>query len=223
MDGLPNARFLPVTIGVLAVLLGVKAIALTETALAGESGEGTRAPAIVRVDRPSDPLISPHPKQSVIVASAAPGHMEPSRSVSDPSLLVDLQQEKASLDRERSALKVREAAADAVSEALERRMTALDALNHKLAESVTSRQAQDEAAWAGLVKVYEAMRPDDAATIFNGLEIHTLLQLLARMNERKAALVLGAMQPERARVATQMLAQQRLRDPIGSTPVIPQG
>ena len=53
------------------------------------------------------------------------------------------------------------------------------------------------------------MRPADAANIFNALELRTLLALLDRMNDRKAALILASMQPERARLATQMLAQQR--------------
>ncbi len=75
------------------------------------------------------------------------------------------------------------------------------------------RQRQDEN-WSGLVKIYESMKPRDAATIFDVLDMHVVLEVLDRMNERKAAAVLAGMQPERARLATQMLAQKRLRQDV---------
>ena len=55
------------------------------------------------------------------------------------------------------------------------------------------------------------MRPRDAATIFNDLESPVLLQVLDRMKEAKAAPILAAMTPERARAATAQLAQWRNR------------
>jgi flagellar motility protein MotE (MotC chaperone) len=61
------------------------------------------------------------------------------------------------------------------------------------------------------VHVYEAMKPRDAATIFDALDMQVLLQVLDRMQDRKAAPVLAAMQPDRARLATQLLAEMRLR------------
>ncbi len=213
MRGLSNARFLPATIGLIAVLLGVKAITLTETALAGETGAGGQAQAGGLADNRPDRVTLQMVAPPLTLRHGVKGNLDAGEAIPDQRLADDLQREKAAMDRERSALDAREAATLAASDALDRRMTALEALDHKLSDAVTAHHAQDDTAWSGLVKVYEAMRPDDAATIFDGLEIHTLLQLLARMNERKAALVLGAMQPERARVATQMLAQQRLGEP----------
>ena len=213
MRGLSNARFLPATIGLIAVLLGVKAITLTEAALAGETGAGGQAQPGGLADKRPDRVIPPPVASALIVPHGVQGRLDVGKEMPDQRLAEDLQREKAAMDRERLALDAREAATLAASDALDRRMTALEALDHKLSDAVTAHHVQDDSAWSGLVKVYEAMRPDDAATIFNGLEMHTLLQLLARMNERKAALVLGAMQPERARVATQMLAQQRLGEP----------
>ncbi len=63
--------------------------------------------------------------------------------------------------------------------------------------------------WAGLVQTYEAMKPREAAAIFDALDMQVLLQVLDRMQERRAAPVLAAMQPDRARLATQMLAEMR--------------
>lgn len=72
-----------------------------------------------------------------------------------------------------------------------------------------------------MVKTYEAMRPRDAATILNELDTPVLLQVLDRMKEAKAALVLAAMQPDRARAATTGLAEVRSRSvaaPVLATP-----
>ena len=212
MAGLPNARFLPVTIGLIAGLLGVKAVVLTETALAGETGAAAGPAAAAFVDKTPTAARSPLVRHPTIRVDTM-HRPDRGKAGADAALVTSLEKEKADLDHRTSELDAREAAFRAASEALDRRMTSLEALDHKLSNALETRKAQDDTAWLGLVKVYEAMRPDDAATIFNGLEIHTLLQLLGRMNERKAALVLGAMQPERARIATQMLAEQRLQEP----------
>ena len=52
-------------------------------------------------------------------------------------------------------------------------------------------------------------RSREAATIFNDLEMPVLLQVVDRMKEAKAAPVLAAMQPDKARDLTAKLAQLR--------------
>jgi flagellar motility protein MotE (MotC chaperone) len=64
------------------------------------------------------------------------------------------------------------------------------------------------------------MKPKDAAIIFNDLQMPVLLQVMNRMKEAKAALVLAAMTPDRAREVTGELAKLRTGKPPGqSTPV----
>ncbi len=53
------------------------------------------------------------------------------------------------------------------------------------------------------------MKPRDAATIFNDLSMPVLLQLLDRMKDSKAAAVMAAMNPDKARDVTAELAQMR--------------
>ncbi len=89
------------------------------------------------------------------------------------------------------------------------RVDELTALQARLEALEAGRREHDEANWRGLVKLYEAMRPRDAAAIFNDLDKAVLLAVLDRMKEAKAAPVLAAMLPERARQATTELAQLR--------------
>jgi flagellar motility protein MotE (MotC chaperone) len=78
----------------------------------------------------------------------------------------------------------------------------MPSLQARLEQLDQTRRERDDANWRGLVKTYEAMRPRDAAAILNDMDPPVLLQVLDRMKEAKAALVLAAMQPDRARTAT---------------------
>ncbi len=55
------------------------------------------------------------------------------------------------------------------------------------------------------------MKPRDAAAIFNDLDQPVLLQVIDRMKEAKAAPILAAMQPDKARDLTAKLADMRTR------------
>ena len=59
------------------------------------------------------------------------------------------------------------------------------------------------------MKLYEGMRPRDAAAIFNALDKTVLLELLDRMKPGKASPVLASMEPEKARQITTDLAAKR--------------
>ena len=85
----------------------------------------------------------------------------------------------------------------------------LGALQNKLQDLEGARQQRDEAGWQGLVKLYETMKPRDAAVIFNDLQMSVLVPLVDRMKEAKAALIMAAMNPDKARDVTAQLAQVR--------------
>jgi len=141
----------------------------------------------------------------------ATGPVEPPISDSERTLLLDLRGRRAELDAQAAALAAREATLGAAEKRLAGRLDELNALQKRLEALGAERQAHEEANWRGLVKLYETMRPRDAAGIFNDLDLAVLLPVLDRMKEAKAAPVLAAMQPERARQVTAELAQMRTR------------
>jgi flagellar motility protein MotE (MotC chaperone) len=97
--------------------------------------------------------------------------------------------------------------------AAERRLTQrveeLTALQALLETLERDRAAREEVGVRGLVKLYEGMRPRDAAVIFDELEMPVLVPIVDRMREAKASPVLAAMRPDRARVLTAELARLR--------------
>lgn len=74
-----------------------------------------------------------------------------------------------------------------------------------------------------LVKIYEGMKPKEAATIFNTLDMDVLLSVISRMSERKSSPVLAAMAPDKARLVTiRLAAQRKLPDMPKPTAITPE-
>ena len=59
-----------------------------------------------------------------------------------------------------------------------------------------------------LVSIYSNMKPKDAATIFNELDMTVLLDVMQTMKERKVAPIIAAMNAKRARQLTKQLAER---------------
>jgi len=165
-----------------------------------------------RKDAPPAPPFAP--------PAAAPA--EPPVNEAERALLLDLRTRRTVLDAREQALANREATQAAAEQHLNERVAQLTALQTRLEQLDQTRRERDEANWRGLVKTYEAMRPRDAAAILNDMDPPVLLQVLDRMKETKAALVLAAMQPDRARTATAALAQSRSRS-VAAPTLSPQG
>lgn len=60
-----------------------------------------------------------------------------------------------------------------------------------------------------LVGIYSNMKPKSAAAIFNDMDMDTLLQVLRGMNTRKIAPIMAAMNPEKSRLVTRELSEDR--------------
>ena len=174
---------------------GAKPAAHGEAAAAPAKAEAASAPKPAAPQPPREPSAPPPP----VVSDA------------ERQLLQDLRGRRQELEAREQTLSQREGVLNAAERRLSDRVGQLTALQARLESLEKDRQDHDDANWAGLVKVYETMKPREAASIFNEMDMPVLLHVLDRMKEAKAALVLGAMLPERARLATTQLATQRTR------------
>ena len=129
----------------------------------------------------------------------------------EKAVLLDLRARREQLDAREVALASRESLLIATEKKLSARVEELQGLQQRLESLDTSHKQQDNAAWQGLVKVYEDMKPRDAAAIFNDLGMPVLLAVVDRMKEAKAAAVLAAMVPDKARDVTMQLAMKRTK------------
>lgn len=101
---------------------------------------------------------------------------------------------------------------DAAESRLEAQIAELQALRTTIEGLVRKYDDQEQAEIESVVKIYETMKPKDAARILGELEMETLLGIMERMNTRKTAPILAAMPPKRARAVTTELARQRSVD-----------
>lgn len=193
---MPALRPLPLAIVVMVLLTGVKTAGLVQ------------AIEVASPARASPPAPAPKP-QAAAEPAAAPAASESPVSEAERATLQDLRSRRTQLESRAARLDEREAILAAAERRLTDRVQQLSALQTKLEQLEKERHGREEANWRGLVKTYEAMRPRDAAVIFNDLESPVLIQVLDRMKEAKAAPILAAMTPERARAATSQLAQWR--------------
>jgi flagellar motility protein MotE (MotC chaperone) len=213
---LPAPRLLPLTIAVLAVVLAVKTVDLVRHAassLHSAPSGGMVSVALAAVpDKPqaAAPVAMP-PTAAPSVAPSPDAAGLPPISDGERAVLLDLRQRRQELDARDAALSVRESILAAAEQKITARVEELAALQKKLQDLEGARQQREEAGWQGLVKLYEAMKPRDAAVIFNDLQMPVLLALVDRMKETKAAPVLAAMNPDKARDVTAGLAQMRTR------------
>ena len=194
-------RLLPITIFALAGLLAMKSAQLVRAAVPTPVHEA--APQIVTTAQAAVPAPT-HP-------AAAKSSEETVSPVDDAErkVLLDLRQRREELDQRDAALTTRESMLAAAEQKIASRIAELQALQTKLEALDSARKQREDVGWQGLVKVYETMKPRDAATIFNDLDMPVLLQVVNRMKEAKAAPVLAAMQPDKARDLTTKLAQMR--------------
>lgn len=101
---------------------------------------------------------------------------------------------------------------DAAESRLEAQIVELQGLRKTIEGLVRKYDDQEQAEIESVVKIYETMKPKDAARILGELEMATLLGIMERMNTRKTAPILAAMPPKRARAVTTELARQRSVD-----------
>ncbi len=227
----PSLRLLPFTIALLMALLAAKTFDLVRSVALPHSAPSTfavqaaeAAPSVV----PAPPVNAAQKAPSVSAEQKLPAEPSPQKSPAEPlpvsdaerALLQDLRGRRVELERRDAALVTREQALGAAEQRLTTRLDELTALQTRLEQLDTGRQQHDEANWHGLVKLYEAMKPRDAAAIMNDLDMPVLLPVLDRMKDAKAAAILAAMLPDRARLATTQLAALRTQA-ITVAPTVP--
>lgn len=207
---LPRPRLLPPLLIGMALLALVKLHALAVGLPAVPVATALAIAARAVAQEPA-PVAAPTPVPAT--APAAPAAEPTPEQRAERALLESLRARRAELEAREQALAAREMVAAAAERRLGQRIEEMAALQARLEASEKQRGERDDAAWKQMVKLYEGMRPRDAAVIFDELEMPVLVQIVDRMGERKAAPVLGAMKPERARLLTAELARHRASRP----------
>ena len=175
---------------------GVGTIAWAQTASQGESVRSM--PGAVSAAASEDPT-PPEVEGDRIMALPSDPFLLSDEEI---DLLQSLAERRKELDLRAHQLEQREALLLAVEWRIDEKVEELKGLQ-------SSIQGETENQYKSLVKIYENMKPKDAARIFEELDMAILLPVAERMKERKLAPVLAKMNTAKARVLTGQLAQRR--------------
>jgi flagellar motility protein MotE (MotC chaperone) len=92
---------------------------------------------------------------------------------------------------------------------VQERITELKKIEGRIEGLLKRHDEETETKFRRLVKVYENMKPKDAARIFDILEMTILLEMVERMKEAKMAPILAKMNGDAAKALTIELANRR--------------
>ena len=141
----------------------------------------------------------------------------------DPTLLtpaeIDLLQQLAErrqvLESREQEFEIRTGLLAAAESRIDKKVEELKVLRETISGLIKTFDAQQDAKLLSLVKIYENMKPKEAAKIFEELDMDTLLEVAERMKERKLAPIMAKMHPEKARDMTVELSRLRQLPPVG--------
>ncbi len=150
------------------------------------------------------------PPSSTTQANPPPPDDEDTRaySASEVEVLQSLSKRRDELDKRERLIGDREALLTAAGQEVDHKIAELNRLKGEIEALLGKQQKMEEERLTSLVKIYEGMKPKEAATIFNTLDLDVLLEVISRMNERKSSPILAAMEPDKARIVTIRLSEK---------------
>jgi flagellar motility protein MotE (MotC chaperone) len=121
-------------------------------------------------------------------------------------VLRSLADRRKALDGREAEIVAREALAAAAEQRLDDQIVAIKALQQEANTVLAAMDTKRDERMAMLVKTYEAMKPKDAANIFNTMDDKVMLDLAKSMKPANLGTILAAMETKRAEKLTRMLA-----------------
>ena len=125
------------------------------------------------------------------------------------TMLQSLQSRREELDVRQEELKLQEDLLKVTEKRIEEKIDELKKIEATIQELLKKHDKQEEEKIQRLVKMYESMKPKDAARIFQNLDMAILISVVERMKERKVAPILAAMASKEAKKLTTELATRK--------------
>ncbi|MBV8979120.1 MAG: hypothetical protein JOZ13_17245 [Alphaproteobacteria bacterium] len=141
-------------------------------------------------------------------------------SAAEVDVLSSLARRRTALDARDRDQDMRETVLAATEKRLDDKIAALKQIQAQIAQLLGQRDAEADKQMAALVKTYSAMKPKDAARIFDGLSDDVLIAVAQHMKSDALAPVLAAMNPSAAQKLTVKLASRlNLPDTVAVAPL----
>jgi len=207
-------KLLPFTVIVAFLVLGLKVGEVVRdgkrvliSLSASEAQAQTTTPAKETTDKPKKEAEKPATPEP-----ADPDDDEVAKhefSQVEIDLLQSLAKRRQELDEWSKKVQLKENMLVATEGRIDDKIASLQKMKKEVETLLAKYNEQEDLKIKSLVKIYESMKPKDAARIFEELDMPVLLSVVDKMSERKVGAVLAYMSPERAKDLTIQLAEQK--------------
>jgi flagellar motility protein MotE (MotC chaperone) len=134
--------------------------------------------------------------------------VDPDASAAEMDVLKQLSDRREQLEKRSHDLDTREALLKVTEQRIDQKMKEMAALRQQVQALVDQAGGAQQAQLDNLVKIYETMKPDEAAKIFDTLDMPVLLGVIQRMKPARTAAIMAKMPPEKAKEVTIALTKQ---------------
>jgi len=201
--------------GVLAVnaLAGAEGLpnllAGASKAFAEEPAKGQKAPAAEgQAADAAAKAPAPAAKAPVCAPTAAELAKEAGLSPAELQVLQSLGERRGQLDQREEQLNTQIALLAAAEAKLDAKVKTLNGLKTEISNLMGQADAEQQAEVERMVRVFEGMKPKDAAPRFTMLDDSVRLPIAAKMKERSLSAIIAAMPPAEAKKLTEALAKR---------------
>jgi flagellar motility protein MotE (MotC chaperone) len=149
-------------------------------------------------------------KQDLKSSTERPKEVElPKYNEHELALLQELTKRRKELDKRAEELTKRENLLAVADDNIQSKIDGLEKIKIEVNAALDKYKTKQNEKILSLVKIYETMKPRDAAKIFERLDMNVTLEVMDKMKESKSAAILGQMLPEKAKEITTNLAYYR--------------
>ena len=142
-------------------------------------------------------------------------------SPSERAILERLQSRRQELEARAREIDIRESLLKAAEKRIESKVEEMKAVESRISTATGQKTENDTARFKGIITMYEAMKPKDAAKVFDRLEMPVLIEIATQIAPRKMSDILGLMQTEAAERLTVEMARRAGGDKSASSGDLP--
>ncbi len=121
------------------------------------------------------------------------------------SLLKEIEEEKKDFEAKKSLIEEESARVRDLKAELERKLAAIKEKEAKIDNMLEAQKIKDLESLKALVRLYEKMKPKDAARVFGELKSLLVADIIELMSERKAGKIMNVMEAKQAADVTKIM------------------
>lgn len=131
------------------------------------------------------------------------------RLPANEKLLLQMSKRRLELEEWKKDLDLRASLMEATSRKLDDKIEQLEELKKTTQALLDEYKVEDDKQIASMVKIYENMKPKEAAQVFDQLQMPILIEIVEKMSERRVSPILAKMNAKRAKELTEKIIENR--------------